>query len=126
MSIKQETCSIDIEDSSDIRFGNIHSDADKVLKVRNVHGLNTGDIFHFTKSDQELDQIFQIIKTMVETSYVEKDVQNRALELSQNVKTSYQLKNSTSFQAAYTQFVGFLSNHVGLYTFIEPMLQKLF
>lgn len=125
MSKNKEICTIDIQDSKFIKIGNIQSDADKVLKLRNVEGLTTGDIFHFTKSEKEVDQIFEIIIKMIETSSVETDVKNRALELSQSVKTSYLSKSTTGFKASYLHLAGFLSDHISLATFITPMLQNL-
>lgn len=122
---KQPTCTIDAEDSKRINIGNIFSDADRVLKLRNVEDLETGDIYHFTKSEKEVNQIFDVIKNIVKTCKVEPEVEKKTLELSQNVKSSYLSKDPIGFKSNYLQFTGFLANHTGIAAFIMPIIQSL-
>lgn len=121
----QGTCTIDVEDSEGIKIGNIHSDADKVLKLRKVKNLTVSDIYHFTKDKKEVDQIFNIIENMVQACNVDPKVEEKVLNLSQNVKASYLSKDASGFKSSYTQLTGFLSNHLTLANFIIPVLQNL-
>lgn len=123
---KQLTCTIDAEDSKRINIGNIFSDADRVLKLRKVEDLETGDIYHFTKSEKEVNQIFDVIKNIVETCKVDPEVERKTLELSQSVKSSYLSKDPISFKSNYLLFTGFLANHTALADFIMPIIKSLF
>lgn len=121
----QGTCTIDVEDSEGINIGNIHSDADKVLKLRKVKDLTVSDIYHFTKDKKEVDQIFNIIENMVQACNVDPKVEEKVLNLSQNVKASYLSKDASGLKSSYTQLTSFLSNHLTLANFIIPVLQNL-
>lgn len=123
--LNKTTCTVDIEDSKAIKIGNIYSDADKALKLRKVEELTIGDIYHFTKSEKEVEQVFSIIKNAIITCNIDAEVEKKALELSHNVKNSYLSKDPIGFKANYLQFTGFLANHTGIAGFIMPIVQSL-
>lgn len=125
MTSNKQSCTIVAENSNNIKIGNIHSDADQVTLLKGVDGFTTGDIYHFTKSTEEVDKVFEVIQSNIKMHKLPDDIQTSALDLSSKLREAYLSKDTMGFKAFYQEMTSFLSNHATLYMFVYPTFVNL-
>ncbi|HIE4345090.1 hypothetical protein [Acinetobacter baumannii] len=125
MPTNEKSCTVNAENSENIKIGKIYSDAHQVLSLKGVKDLTTGDIYHFNKSEDEVNKIFENIEKSITMQQLSPDIEITGLTFTGKLKEAYLSKDSNSFKQIYVDFTGFMSNHIALYTFAYPVIENL-
>src|SRR5690606_28453220 len=115
MSIpNNNSITLDAEDSSNLRIGTMHSDANTAMKFRKTHHVDIDMVFHFTKTKEEIERIFQNVSQKIQEVPAQPQITNEALALSAKLKEAYLSRDSQNCMQFYNQLTTFLATNMSI------------